>query len=231
MYRSVLCIVCVIESEVQYYFMHSCRCDRISSMTLGYLELFLPWHVFMLYLYVMLIMPLTHCGLVTAYGARSGSTLAQVMAWCLMAPSHYLNQCWLLISEVIFCSMHLRGIPQVSKLQCCIKILKIILLKLMPHIPGVNELMQWRMSCWYLYAILVYLYIHIANYMYTYTRYDRTACSYEYCIYTCVCIWIRFPYSMDDMIPMMHLCRYHLHCSCKWFAFFGIPKSTADEKI
>ena len=26
---------------------------------------------------------------------RSGSTLAQVMACCLMAPSHYLNQCWL----------------------------------------------------------------------------------------------------------------------------------------
>ena len=30
---------------------------------------------------------------------RSGSTLAQVMACCLMAPSHYLNQCWL-ISKV-----------------------------------------------------------------------------------------------------------------------------------
>ena len=25
---------------------------------------------------------------------RSGSTLAQVMAWCLTATSHYLNQCW-----------------------------------------------------------------------------------------------------------------------------------------
>ena len=31
---------------------------------------------------------------------RSGSTLAQVMAWCLTAPSHYLNQCWLIISKV-----------------------------------------------------------------------------------------------------------------------------------
>ena len=31
---------------------------------------------------------------------RSGSTLAQVMACCLTAPSHYLNQCWLIISEV-----------------------------------------------------------------------------------------------------------------------------------
>ena len=31
---------------------------------------------------------------------RSGSTLAQVMACCLRAPSHYLNQYWLIISEV-----------------------------------------------------------------------------------------------------------------------------------
>ena len=30
----------------------------------------------------------------------SGSTLAQVMAWCLTAPSHYLNQCWLIIIKV-----------------------------------------------------------------------------------------------------------------------------------
>ena len=35
---------------------------------------------------------------------RSGSTLAQVMACCLTAPSHYLNQCWPLISEVLWCS-------------------------------------------------------------------------------------------------------------------------------
>ena len=31
---------------------------------------------------------------------RSGSTLAQVMACCLTAPSHYLNQGWLTISKV-----------------------------------------------------------------------------------------------------------------------------------
>ena len=33
---------------------------------------------------------------------RFWSTLAQVMAWCLMAPSHYLNQYWLIISEVLW---------------------------------------------------------------------------------------------------------------------------------
>ena len=31
---------------------------------------------------------------------RSGSTLVQVMACWLTAPSHYLNQCWLIISKI-----------------------------------------------------------------------------------------------------------------------------------
>ena len=34
------------------------------------------------------------------WGHRTWSTLAQVMACCLTAPSHYLNQCWLFISKV-----------------------------------------------------------------------------------------------------------------------------------
>ena len=45
----------------------------------------------------------THCGLVTPYGnteQRSESTLSQVMACCLTTPSHYLNQCWLIVSEI-----------------------------------------------------------------------------------------------------------------------------------
>ena len=33
---------------------------------------------------------------------RSGSTLARVMACCLTAPSHYLNQCWLNIIKVLW---------------------------------------------------------------------------------------------------------------------------------
>ena len=36
----------------------------------------------------------------TIYRQRTGSTLVQVMACCLMAPSHYLNQCWFIISKV-----------------------------------------------------------------------------------------------------------------------------------
>ena len=36
----------------------------------------------------------------TIWRHRSGSTVAYVMAWCLTTPSHYLNQCWLIISKV-----------------------------------------------------------------------------------------------------------------------------------
>ena len=49
---------------------------------------------------------------------RSGSTLA----WCLMALSHYLNQCQLLVSEVLWHSP--------------------ILLKSLPHILWTNKLTQ-----------------------------------------------------------------------------------------
>ena len=34
----------------------------------------------------------------------SESTLVQVMAWCLTAPIHYLNQCWLIIKGVLWYS-------------------------------------------------------------------------------------------------------------------------------
>ena len=46
----------------------------------------------------------------TIWRQRSGSTLAQVMACCLRALSHYLNQCWLIVSEVS--DIHLRASSQ-----------------------------------------------------------------------------------------------------------------------
>ena len=46
---------------------------------------------------------LSHWGLVTPYGDIDlKSTLAQVIACCLMAPSYYLNQCCLITSEVLW---------------------------------------------------------------------------------------------------------------------------------
>ena len=42
------------------------------------------------------------CPSVVIWRQGSRSTLAQVMAWCLTAPSHYLNQFWLMIGEVLW---------------------------------------------------------------------------------------------------------------------------------
>ena len=71
---------------------------------------------------------------------KTGSTLAQVKACCLMAPSHYLNQCWLIISEV---QWHIRAISlemsQPSITEIC---LKITCLKCHSNFPGANELMD-----------------------------------------------------------------------------------------
>ena len=40
------------------------------------------------------------CPNVAIWWQGSRSLLIQVMAWCLTAPSHYLNQCWLIIGKV-----------------------------------------------------------------------------------------------------------------------------------
>ena len=70
---------------------------------------------------------------------RSGSTLAQLMACCLMAPSHYLTNVDL--SLVRSSGIHLRAIsseipqPSLTKIN-----LKIIYLKLNWNLPGLNEL-------------------------------------------------------------------------------------------
>ena len=38
----------------------------------------------------------------TIWWHRPGSTLVQVMACCLMAPSHYMKQYWVIISEILW---------------------------------------------------------------------------------------------------------------------------------
>ena len=70
----------------------------------------------------------------------SESTMAQVMACCLTAPSHYLNQCWLLISDFLW-QVHPRVIfGRVPKLLFCKMSLKTILLRLLSCLPGAKEL-------------------------------------------------------------------------------------------
>ena len=68
------------------------------------------------------------------------STLAQVMACCLTAPSHHLNQCWPIISEVKWHSYSgnfLNHQPSITKIH-----LKITCLKFYSNFPGANELIQ-----------------------------------------------------------------------------------------
>ena len=78
----------------------------------------------------------TLCSSDTMWWHRSVSTLAQVMAWCLTAPSHYLNQCWFLINFLRFFVINLGAISQwVAKLLFCIKILKVILFKVSTIFP------------------------------------------------------------------------------------------------
>ena len=77
---------------------------------------------------------------------RSGSTLAQVMACCLTAPSHYLNQCWLIISEVQRQSTegNFTKLPQPSITKVS---LKFTCVKFHSNLRGANELTQVHLNC------------------------------------------------------------------------------------
>ena len=44
----------------------------------------------------------THWSQINTWQYTSASTLVQIMARCLMAPSHYLSQCWLIVKGVLW---------------------------------------------------------------------------------------------------------------------------------
>ena len=75
------------------------------------------------------------------YGiVECGSTLVQVMAWCQLAPSQYLNRHWL--SSVRYCGIHLRAISwQMLKISIHDMSLKIYNFILHPYLPEANELL------------------------------------------------------------------------------------------
>ena len=77
----------------------------------------------------------------TIWRHRSGSTLAQVMACCLTAPSHYLNQCWLIINKVQWHSSEHNYTRDTSAPKIKIS-LKMTYLKFHLNLPGANEL-RW----------------------------------------------------------------------------------------
>ena len=75
------------------------------------------------------------------------STLAQVMACCLTAPSHYLNQCWLIINKVQWHSSECnftRDASAITEIS-----LKITYLNFCSNLPGANELTRrGTMTIW-----------------------------------------------------------------------------------
>ena len=70
---------------------------------------------------------------------RFGSTLAQVMDCCLTAPTHYLNQCWLIISEVQWHSYSGNFTTDASTINHY-NLFKSTCLKFQSNFPGTNEL-------------------------------------------------------------------------------------------
>ena len=50
---------------------------------------------------------------------RSESTLAKVIACCLTAPSHYLNQCWILNNEILWHSLESNFKTSTEALNLC----------------------------------------------------------------------------------------------------------------
>ena len=73
---------------VSWWYMHSRKIRRnenvINALKQKVLDMYTHWHV----------NSLLHSDAI--WQLRSGSTLAQLMVCCLTAPSHYLNQCWLI---------------------------------------------------------------------------------------------------------------------------------------
>ena len=86
---------------------------------------------------------LTRCGLVMPFGVIDLGHY-----WLtLMPPSHNLNQWWLPISTLR--GSHMKALSQwVLRLLVCIIISKIILLKVLPHVPGASELMYQMNPLW-----------------------------------------------------------------------------------
>ena len=80
------------------------------------------------------------------------SMLVQVMACCLMAPSHYMNQCWITINQVLWHSFQSNRwfkiwILKVSIPNFCLTFSH---LKSQPHLPGANKrLSKHSRSRWF----------------------------------------------------------------------------------
>ena len=87
------------------------------------------------------IKSLCHNDVIRQHG--SGSTLPQLMAYCLMAPGNYLGWCWLIISEVLWHS-HESNLTVSAQATSLYNGVEIILLISLPQLPGASELKRYN---------------------------------------------------------------------------------------
>ena len=122
------------------HFMHWCKSHRLDT-------LIDKWSDLRKFIAITPIRPVNWLGPNDAIWRQiSGLPLAQIMACCLTAPSHYLNQCWLIICKVEWHSSKAssQDIPQPSINEI---IWKIKYLKYHSIFPGANELTHCS-HCW-----------------------------------------------------------------------------------
>ena len=83
------------------------------------------------------------------------------MACCLTAPSHYLNQCWLIISEVLWHSPEGNFIWKARDMYPRCEF-DYYLLILQPHLPGANDLtnMFWEPSVSAVVSMVIFTLSH-----------------------------------------------------------------------
>ena len=71
---------------------------------------------------------------------RSGSILIQVMVWCPTAPSHYQNQCWLIISKAQWHSYKENCTREYLSHQALKLVWNLLMWNFIKNLPRANEL-------------------------------------------------------------------------------------------
>ena len=141
----------------------------------GMYELFKPW----LYLWLLNQLIMTHW---QNMATEIWVIKAQIMVCCLMAPSHYLHQCWFLISEVLWPSSQ-SNITACAKLLYFIMSLEIVFLKSFPHRGqygkrcghvAVKGSVEKRVHCSYIQVSVTLGHQFVVSYLLIYT------CTYQH---------------------------------------------------
>ena len=99
-----VCIIFSVNSTWALYRVHrawhtSCLCPALVSIVVDFLDV-LCTHMYQflnIWYFFNSLWPRD-----AIWQHRSGNTLAQVMTWCRQATSHYLNQCWHIIKDVLW---------------------------------------------------------------------------------------------------------------------------------